>query len=82
MKTSRTSCFVFVCAAAVLAAPALAATYRVETDKPDSTCPPCAVYAAYNEIKVADKAIVHGIGMTHDCFGRFYDELGRWATQR
>ena len=37
---------------------------------------------AYNKIKVADKAIVHGIGMTHDCFRRFYDELGRWATQR
>ena len=55
---------------------------RVAVGFSDVTCPPCAVYAAYNEIKVADKAIVHGIGMTHDCFGRFYDELGRWATQR
>ena len=55
---------------------------RVAVGFSDSVCPPCAVYAAYNEIKVADKAIVHGIGMTHDCFRRFYDELGRWATQR
>ena len=39
-------------------------------------------YAAYNEIEVDDKAIVHGIGMTHNCFSKFYEELGRWATAR
>lgn len=52
---------------------------RVAVGFSDTTCPPCAVYAAYNEIKVEDKAIVHGIGMTHACFGKFYEELGRWA---
>jgi hypothetical protein len=36
------------------------------------------VYAAYNEIKVADKAIGNGIGMTHSCSGRFYSEFGAW----
>ena len=55
---------------------------RVAVGFSDTTCPPCAVYAAYNEIKVEDKAIVHGIGMTHSCFGKFYEELGRWATAR
>jgi hypothetical protein len=38
------------------------------------------VYAAYNEIKVADKAIGNGIGMTHSCSGRFYSEFGAWTT--
>jgi len=37
------------------------------------------VYAAYNEIKVKDKAIGNGIGMTHSCFRRFYSEFGRWV---
>jgi hypothetical protein len=37
------------------------------------------VYAAYNEIKVADKAIGNGIGMTHSCSGRFYSEFGAWT---
>ena len=52
---------------------------RVAVGFSDTTCPPCAVYAAYNEIPVADKAIVHGIGMTHSCSAKFYRELGRWA---
>lgn len=26
-----------------------------------------------------DSQIVHGIGMTHSCFGTFYQELGAWA---
>ena len=30
---------------------------RVAVGFSDTTCPPCAVYAAYNEIKVKDKAI-------------------------
>ena len=55
---------------------------RVAVGFSDTTCPPCAVYAAYNEIAVTNKAIVHGIGMTHSCFGKFYEELGRWATAR
>ena len=53
---------------------------RVAVGFSDTTCPPCAVYAAYNEIKVADKAIGNGIGMTHSCSGRFYSEFGAWTT--
>ena len=52
---------------------------RVAVGFSDTTCPPCAVYAAYNEIKVADKSIGNGIGMTHSCSGRFYSEFGAWT---
>lgn len=52
---------------------------RVAVGFSDTTCPPCAVYAAYNEIQVADKDICDGIGMTHSCFSKFYDKLGRWV---
>ena len=51
---------------------------RVAVGFSDTTCPPCAVYAAYNEIKVADKAIGNGIGMTHSCSERFYLGFGAW----
>ena len=54
---------------------------RVAVGFSDCTCAPCAVYAAYNEIHVADKAILHGIGMTHGCFRKFYDELGAWIRE-
>ena len=54
---------------------------RVAVGFSDTTCPPCAVYAAYNEIKSADKGIVHGIGMTHSCFPSFYRQLGNWVKQ-
>ncbi len=53
---------------------------RVAVGFSDTTCPACAVYASYNEIPVKDKGIVHGIGMTHSCFGRFYQELGAWLS--
>ena len=56
----------------------IACPVRVVVGFSDSTCAPCAVYAAYNEIKVADKGIVHGFGMTHSCFNRFYKELRKW----
>ena len=52
---------------------------RVAVGFSDTTCPPCAVYAAYNAIPVKDKAIVHGINMTHSCYGEFYQKLGAWA---
>lgn len=55
---------------------------RVAVGFADPTCVPCAVYAAYNEIRVADKGIVHGFGMTHSCFGKFYEELGKWLRRR
>jgi cephalosporin-C deacetylase-like acetyl esterase len=57
----------------------IACPVRVAVGFSDTVCPPCAVYAAYNEIKVADKAIGNGIGMTHSCSGRFYSEFGAWA---
>jgi hypothetical protein len=52
---------------------------RVAVGFSDETCPPCAVYAAYNEIEVADKAIGHGIGMTHSCSQKFYSRFGDWV---
>lgn len=55
---------------------------RVVVGFADTTCAPCAVYAAYNEIKVKDKGIVHGFGMTHDCYDRFYKELSEWLDRK
>ena len=54
---------------------------RVVVGFADTTCPPCAVYSAYNEIPVADKGILHGFGMGHGCFYRFYEELGTWLRK-
>lgn len=53
---------------------------RVAVGFADTTCAPCAVYAAYNAIPVEDKGIVHGIGMGHGCFGSIYGDLGAWVT--
>ncbi|MBQ0031862.1 MAG: acetylxylan esterase [bacterium] len=60
----------------------IACPVRVAVGFSDCTCAPCAVYAAYNEIRVADKGIVHGFGMTHSCYGKFYEELGKWLRER
>ena len=60
----------------------IACPVRVAVGFADNTCPPCAVYAAYNAIPVKDKKIVHGIGMTHACFGKFYSELGQWQKEK
>ena len=54
---------------------------RVAVGFSDIVCAPCAVYAAFNEIRVADKGIVHGIGMTHDCLSSVYSELGKWQRE-
>jgi len=54
---------------------------RVVVGFSDTTCAPCGVYAAYNEIPVRDKAIVHGLGMTHSCFGSFYKEYDAWCRR-
>lgn len=59
----------------------IACPVRVAVGFSDTTCPPCAVYAAYNEIKVKDKAIGNGIGMTHSCRGHFYSQFGNWAKR-
>lgn len=55
---------------------------RVAVGFSDTTCAPCAVYAAYNEIKVADKRIVHGLGMTHGCFPKYYNEFESWLRSK
>ena len=54
---------------------------RVAVGFSDIVCAPCAVYATFNEIRVADKGIVHGIGMTHDCLASVYSELGKWQRE-
>lgn len=59
----------------------IACPVRVAVGFSDTTCPPAAVYAAYNAIRAQDKGIVHGLGMTHSCFGTFYSELGAWARK-
>ena len=59
----------------------IACPVRVAVGFSDTTCAPCAVYAAYNEIKVPDKGIVHGFGMTHSCYRWFYRDLGAWLRE-
>ena len=54
---------------------------RVAVGFADNTCPPCAVYAAYNAIPVKDKQIRHGIGMTHSCRGDIYAEFSKWQKE-
>ena len=51
---------------------------RVACGFADTTCPPPAVYASYNAIASKDKAIRHGFGMTHSCFGEIYEDLAHW----
>ncbi len=54
---------------------------RVAVGFADVICAPCAVYSAYNAIKVKDKGIVHGFGMGHGCFREFYDSIGAWLRR-
>ncbi len=56
-------------------APRIKCPVRASVGFIDTTCPPCAVYSAFNAIKVKDKAIAHGIGMTHRVFPEFYKQL-------
>ena len=51
---------------------------RVVVGFSDTTCPPCAVYAAYNAIPAADKGILHGLGMTHSVRPDLYKRLMDW----
>ena len=55
--------------------------YRVSVGFVDESCPPMAVYSGYNAIPVKDKAIVHGIGMTHRVFPEIYGKLDAWIWQ-
>ena len=54
---------------------------RVAVGFSDTTCAPCAVYAAYNEITVEDKEIRHGFGMSHSCYRSLYEEIGKWLRK-
>jgi cephalosporin-C deacetylase-like acetyl esterase len=51
---------------------------RVIVGFSDVTCPPCAVYAAYNEIPSRDKDIFHGIGMGHSVRRELYARGNDW----
>lgn len=56
-------------------------TIRFAVGFADRTCPPHAVYAAFNACGSSDKKITRGLGMTHDCFGWIYTENGKWAAE-
>ena len=51
---------------------------RVVVGFADCICAPAGVYAAYNLIPSRDKKIIHGIGMGHSVYGRFYRQLRDW----
>lgn len=61
----------------------IACPVRVVVGFSDTTCAPCAVYAAYNEIPSGvDKGIEHGLSMGHGVAGEFYSRLGDWLKTR
>lgn len=49
--------------------------YRVAVGFSDETCAPAAVYSGYNQLRVKDKAIVHGLGMGHSVYRWVYQKL-------
>ncbi len=49
-------------------APRITCPVRVSVGFIDTTCPPPAVYAGYNALKVQDKEILHGLYMPHAVF--------------
>lgn len=56
---------------------------RVSVGFVDETCPPAAVYAGYNALRVGDKAIEHGIGMGHRVNPDIYTRLDQqWLRQK
>ena len=54
---------------------------RVTVGFSDDTCPPTAVYSAYNSLRVADKEIWHGIGMTHLVRSDLYAKGEAWLGE-
>ena len=48
----------------------------------DATCPPHAVYSAYNECTSADKAIFHGLDMSHSVYGDLYKKGDAWLRAK
>ena len=64
-------------------APRVTCPVRVSVGFIDETCPPAAVYAGYNALRVSDKGIEHGIGMPHRVFPEIYDRLDqKWLRQK
>ena len=51
---------------------------RVLVGFADVTCPPCAVYAAFNEMPSRDKDAIHGIGMGHSVRRELYARCNEW----
>ena len=54
---------------------------RVAAGLSDNTCPPSAVTVAFNHLASKDKAIIYGKDMTHSCYGKIYERLGKWRRQ-
>ena len=48
----------------------------------DTTCAPHAVYSAYNACPAADKAIWHGLDMSHSVYGDFYRKGDAWRRAK
>lgn len=48
----------------------------------DVVCPPASVYATYNELKSPDRGIVHGLGMSHTCYGWIYRDFDKWLNEK
>jgi len=46
----------------------------------DTTCAPCAVYAAYNELK-CEKEILYGAGMGHKCYPELSKKVEEWMAK-
>ena len=48
----------------------------------DTTCAPHAVYSAYNVCPAADKAIWHGLDMSHSVYGDLYRRGDEWRRKK
>lgn len=55
-------------------APRIKCAVRMSVGFSDETCPPAAVYSAYNSLVVKDKGILHGLGMPHRVYPEFYEQ--------
>ncbi len=64
-------------------APRIECPVRVSVGFIDVVCPPAAVYAGYNMLRVEDRAIVHGLTMGHSVDKEIRDQLdGKWLGQK
>lgn len=64
-------------------APRITIPVRVAVGFSDVTCPPCAVYAAYNCIASSDKQIVHGNAMGHAVgpYRQVHQQINDWVVE-